>query len=236
MGKIMSWIDSHNERERHCTGSRSPFYDTARKYLPSGNDEVIVDIGAGEGDFFAAMQGSLPGNSYLLDANPETVAQLKRSFPGALLYKAPERLPFHDAAVSFIHCSHLIEHFSPGELYRFLAEVDRVLKDGGILVISTPLQWENFYGDLSHVRPYSHTVFINYLCQPAGPRSAGVISNNYSPLELSFRYTNSATEQWGSSNILLDFSIIVLRRLLTLVGIKKYAKNGYTLVLEKRLD
>jgi hypothetical protein len=64
-------------------------------------------------------------NLYLLDANASTIEFLMRKFENAKLYRAPERLSFENGAVSFIHCSHLVEHLHHEELYSFMKEIDR---------------------------------------------------------------------------------------------------------------
>ena len=51
VNKIKEWRKEYKMREKYCTGNRFPFYDLAGKYLPSGSNAVIVDIGAGSGSF-----------------------------------------------------------------------------------------------------------------------------------------------------------------------------------------
>jgi len=150
-----------------------------------------------------------------------------------MIYTVPDRIPFEDSTVSYIHCSHLVEHLYYAEFHSFLQEIDRVLKPEGILVISTPLLWGNFYNDLSHVRPYNPGTFIMTLCRKANQTSLGSIGENYSTLEQVYRYTTVYFEEWGSEYRLVDFVIQVSKGILRQLGIKKYTKNGYTLVLRK---
>jgi len=58
--------------------------------------------------------------------------------PDTVYIDASKRLPFDDRCVHFINCENLIEHlgFEPAE--HFLKECNRVLRDDGILRISTP--------------------------------------------------------------------------------------------------
>lgn len=47
-------------------------------------------------------------------------------------------LPFRDASVYFVWCSHTIEHFFPDEAMRILREIRRVLKPEGVARIAVP--------------------------------------------------------------------------------------------------
>jgi len=163
--KYNLWIKSFKFRRNYCTSSKRTFYDIAAKYLPSDENGIIVDIGSGQGKFIDYLKlVQKYKNVFLLDENDTTVEKLRNRFENVILYKAPDKLPFEYAAVRYVHCSHLIEHLSYQELYRFLKEIDRILSKDGVLVISTPMLWSNFYNDLSHVRPYNPRVLEKYLC------------------------------------------------------------------------
>ena len=56
--------------------------------------------------------------------------------------------------------SHIIEHFQPNELKGFLEHYFAYLKDGGYIIIATPLLTDFFYWDFDHIKPY-HPVGIN---------------------------------------------------------------------------
>jgi ubiquinone/menaquinone biosynthesis C-methylase UbiE len=232
--KLNSWKNSFYSRKHYCTLNRHPFYEIAAPYLPPDKDEVVLDIGAGEGEF-AQHLGlfSKYTNLYLLDANGQTIDSLAPKTSNAILYRAPEKLPFGDGTVSFIHCSHLMEHLSHSELYSFLKEIDRVLNKGGVLVISAPLLWKYFYINLSHVKPYYPDIFIKYLCNPAGQRSAESISHKFAVKKLVYRYTTTDFGEWGANNVVFDFILQVSKRIWRKIGINKYVQNGFTLVLQK---
>lgn len=233
--KYKSWKKSYHFRRYYCTIDRRPFYDIAAKYLPTDESAIIVDIGSGEGQFTGYLNlVNKYKNLFLLDGNSFTIKNMRSKFWNAILYKAPEKLPFESATVSYIHCSHLIEHLFPKELYQFLKEVDRVLDKDGIFVVSSPMLWSGFYGDLSHVKPYNPDVILNYLCRRSKNRSVDIISENYTKLELIYRYTNLELDEGLGSNLqLVDFMIQIAKWLFSKLGLKKYVKNGYTLVLKK---
>lgn len=67
-------------------------------------------------------------------------------------------LPFGDSTVSKIHCSHLVEHFSPKDAQEFFDEIYRVLKEGGSASIKIDRDWsENrlLGKDSTHRKRYS---------------------------------------------------------------------------------
>lgn len=218
-----------------CVRDHVPFYEFAGKYLPANAEAVVVDIGAGSGDFADHLNLSRRyRNLFLLDGNSRTVEDLRGRFGNAIVYKAADRLPFDDSSVDYVHCSHMIEHLYPEQLHKLLIEVDRVLRRGGVFAVSTPMLWGQFYGDLTHVRPYHHEVLLHYLCGQDKTRSAEVISCKYTMLDLVYRYTTSAVgEDWESTFWFVDVLIRGLRTACSILRIRQCRKNAYTLILKK---
>lgn len=233
--KTESWKKAYQSRKDYCTWDRRPFFKIAAKYLPRDKKSIIVDIGSGEGGFVNYLDlNNKYKNLYLLDGNSATIEKIKNTFANTLFYKAPQKLPFDDLAVSYIHCSHLIEHLNNHELYQFLKEIDRVLAKDGIFIISSPMLWRHFYSDLSHIKPYNPEVLMHYLCSESKNRTAEVISDKYSVLELAYRYwALEFDEGWGSDKYLIDFIIQIFKKFFSKLGMKRYTKNGYTIVLKK---
>ncbi|MCB2231396.1 class I SAM-dependent methyltransferase [bacterium] len=235
-GKYRSWRDGFLQRKKYCHMDRRPYYDVAARFLPSSPSAVVVDIGSGDGSFVEhlALCARFP-ETYLLDANLETIFELAGRFAHALTYRAPERLPFADSSVHLVHSSHLIEHLQPAELLSFLIEIDRVLAPDGVLVISTPMVWKGFYSDLSHVRPYNPGVLTHYLADPGRSRSARTVSTGYRVEELVYRFArvHDLSEGWGSSHLVPDLLIQLAKRLCEVIGIYRFEKTGYTIVLRK---
>ena len=64
-------------------------------------------------------------------------------------------IPYDDKTFDRITCFEMVEHFMPGHLPRVLAEAKRVLKDDGVMLLSTP----NFNGQkaANHVHEYTET-------------------------------------------------------------------------------
>jgi len=105
--RLNSWKNSFYSRQNYATMDRRPFYEVAIPYLPNEKAGIIVDIGAGEGGFANHLDiYSKYSSIFLLDANNQTIQYLKEKQTNAILYRAPEKLPFEDSTVSFIHCTH----------------------------------------------------------------------------------------------------------------------------------
>jgi ubiquinone/menaquinone biosynthesis C-methylase UbiE len=222
-------------KKKYLTLNREPFFELAANYILRGS-KVVLDIGSGEGDFFVYLEkkGFEINNVYLLDGNQTTVDKNKGLTANSLFYLAPEKLPFEDHSVDFIHISHLVDNLMVADFYDFLLELNRVLKAGAFLVISTPLLWPNFYDDLSHVRPYNPYVFFKYFVQQGRHNRFDKIQDNYQIENLVYRYYEIPLDEgWSSIVPFIDSIIISWRRIVRKLGFKRLQKNGYTLILKK---
>ncbi|MDF2159407.1 class I SAM-dependent methyltransferase [Algoriphagus sp. CAU 1675] len=217
--------------KKYITHSREPFFEIAFKYIKSGSK--VLDVGPGNGSFSKFCGRN---DFYLLDGNEDTVEILKKNYKNVYFGRIP-KIPFEDNKFDLIHCSHIVEHLYPNELYDFLKELDRTLNSGGYLVISTPLFWEGFYNDLSHIKPYNPKVFQKYLCMLKGANpSRKSISTRYEVIELKFRYRNNYDRfnfvNFKRSNLINKFFELIFSRL-SKNSFFFLEKTGYTLVLKK---
>ena len=66
-----------------------------------------------------------------------------------------ERLPFFDNEVDVIVAHHLIEHLTREEGYKFLKECYRILKEGGVIRLSTPsIKTISYHYNIGDLREY----------------------------------------------------------------------------------
>lgn len=214
---------------KYITHAREPFFQIALDYI-SPNSKVL-DIGAGNGSFAKYCQRD---DFYLYDGNKESVKTLKADYPNSVYGRLPE-LPFEDQFFDLIHCSHVIEHLQPQELYDTLIEADRTLMVGGHLVVSTPLLWDGFFNDLSHVKPYGPFVLEKYLTGAyLDNLTRNSVSVNFSVKRLEYRYLDTPKEVWYNENndffrrILMSLKYRLRKR-----GLRRLVKTGYTIVLQK---
>jgi len=91
-------------------------------------DAAVLDIGARDG----GLRGFLPpGVKYQgIDIAPEFAG------PDVLIQDISNGIPFPDGAYDFVFCIEVLEHVP--NPYGTLGEIHRVLKPGGVLVLSVP--------------------------------------------------------------------------------------------------
>lgn len=216
---------------KYITNSRSVFFDIAKNHIKK--DSIVLDIGAGEGAFAKHCERK---DFYLYDGNPESITTLKEEYENCFLGTLPI-LPFEKNTFDLIHCSHVVEHLEPQIFYDTLKEMDRCLKSNGYLVISAPLMWAQFYDDLSHLKPYNPSLYLKYLTKNTNKNyTRDKISASYKLIELQYRYTEICyTELF--TNIKSNIFAKIICKLINLIyrlGIRRYQKNGYTIVLKKQ--
>jgi len=216
--------------KKFATHDRNPFFDLASPYI--SKESKVLDIGPGEGNFSGFHKRN---DFYLFEGNPMSAELLKKEHPNTFIGMLP-KLPFESNFFDVIHCSHVVEHLQPQEFFDTLVEMDRCLKKNGVLVISAPMFWEGFYNDLSHVKAYNPNIYVKYLCpNDVKALTRLTISTDYQVKNLQYRYRESTPfhEYHNSKNSLIVkvflFGLKVLRKL----GLRKYDRTGYTIILEK---
>ncbi|PKP11871.1 MAG: hypothetical protein CVU08_11985 [Bacteroidetes bacterium HGW-Bacteroidetes-3] len=215
---------------KYCTHNRQPFFEIASKYIKA--ESIVLDIGSGNGDFAEFHKRN---DFFMFDGNIQTVDYLKTKYRNVYHGILPV-LPFKNETFDIIHCSHVVEHLEPVQLYNSIKEMDRCLKKDGYLIISAPLLWEGFYDDMSHVKPYPPNVFKNYLASKSNaPRTREKISINYSVKEEIYRFLVYKPFE-GISRSENNIYVKIFFRILKLIektGVRKYKKTGFTIVLQK---
>jgi 2-polyprenyl-3-methyl-5-hydroxy-6-metoxy-1,4-benzoquinol methylase len=130
---------------------RRPWVDLFRECAP------VLDVGCGDGvllDLLASAGITCVG----LERDSEKVAQARAS--GHSIFECDLRsLAVDPQTFGGIMAGHIIEHLQPTDAIAFVEDCFRLLREGGRLVILTPriahpVVVENFWLDLTHVRPY----------------------------------------------------------------------------------
>lgn len=149
--------------------------DVALSWIES--DELVLDIGGGDGAISELIYNK--GNAVITLDFPRVIATAKsRKF---LLLVAAEAtyLPFKSECLDTIFCGEVIEHILDVE--RFLAEMHRVLKPQGKLILTTPniarlrnrlamligdvTPWHEWNKKFSHIRYWTPQTLIACLEQ-----------------------------------------------------------------------
>lgn len=104
------------------------------RLLSAGPGDRVLDIGAGKGVVARRVLASNAGEVHALDPNEKNVAAMQRDSPELKAsVSGAERIPYPDSFFSKVYTTMALHHFS--DLDRALAEMARVLKPGGSLLI-----------------------------------------------------------------------------------------------------
>jgi SAM-dependent methyltransferase len=107
-------------------------------FLSAGGARLL-DAGCGTGAFlaWAAASGRFAELSGV-DLSPEALDVCRTRTPGAELAVAPlSSLPFDDGVFDVVVSNDVLQHVEEAEVVASLAELGRVLREGGVLVVRT---------------------------------------------------------------------------------------------------
>ncbi|MFC1843869.1 class I SAM-dependent methyltransferase [Thermodesulfobacteriota bacterium] len=217
-------------KKQFITDRREPFFLLAKKYITP--DSKVLDIGSGD-DLFASTLSR--DDIYMLDGNPESVNILKQKYQNCTLGELPN-LPYPDNFFDLVHSSHIVEHLTPEILYKSLREMDRCLKSGGHLIISAPVLWQEFYDDLSHLKPYNPKVFLKYMSMGLNLScTRPLVSDRYKLVEFAKRYSTKPfeTKKINIYSEAITFVISFFRKIIHVMGFRELEISGYTIILRK---
>ncbi len=105
-----------------------------------GNSVAHLDFGCYDGAFLSALKDKKIGRLVGVDVSEEAVKKGQRLYPELEIIKIREAttLPFDDGVFSSATILDVLEHVY--EQTELLAELNRVLKDGGKLIVTVPGQ------------------------------------------------------------------------------------------------
>ena len=110
-----------------------------------GNVGVVADIGCGTGTMLSILAQAGIGSQLIgVDLSDESLAKLRTAFAGdsKLTFKVGSisRIPLDDQSCDLVICTETLEHLFPSDFTEGLAEIARVLKPGGHLLTTVPLE------------------------------------------------------------------------------------------------
>jgi len=135
-------------------------YSLAANVVKGGS---VLDLGCGSGvgsEMLARRGASVVG----IDIDPQTVAQATEKFGSSIDFfeGSVHAIPLVDSSVDVVVCFEVIEHVD--EPARVMKEIARVLRDDGLLLISTPMKAEYNKGLIKpnpfHVGEMEHKAFV----------------------------------------------------------------------------
>lgn len=99
---------------------------------------ILLDLGSGPGFFLARLRAWFPESTVIgSDIHPDCARSAAVEAPGAVPVRSDAiEIPIRSGALDLVSAFQVVEHISSPDL--FFDEARRVLKPGGILLVSTP--------------------------------------------------------------------------------------------------
>ena len=112
--------------------------DNIVKFMPKQDGLKVLDAGCGEGHLLKRLHNKSSNNSYYgIDLTQEALDKAVERCPNMNFIKADlSKIDFEDNTFDFITCTETLEHVD--DYKDVLAEFKRILKPGGLLVITFP--------------------------------------------------------------------------------------------------
>jgi len=134
-------------------GRRRLVRDLVDRFAPDVEPRVILDAGCGTGGTLCHLQGA--GELWGCDLSSEALRLCRARGFGNLAESSVESLDFPDEHFDVVISCDVIEHVPADE--RAMAEMARVLRPGGILILTVPAHrwlWSGHDEALDHQRRY----------------------------------------------------------------------------------
>jgi SAM-dependent methyltransferase len=128
--------------------------ELVREQLPCS---AFLDAGCGDGRYLAALGAELPARRAGLDISERILETARARVDADLRQGNLETIPFADGEFDLVLCSQVIEHVLDANAA--VAELHRILRPGGTLVIST----DNERNDVTRVLNAPRTATVRML-------------------------------------------------------------------------
>lgn len=132
-------------------------------------DKNVLDVGCGQGEFLKNNKEKIQG----IDANEAVINKLLVTG-----YKVKindiKNLDFNNGVFDAVNCRNVIEHLEIESARGLIAEIKRVLKPGGIAVLSSEMPTKKFWNTFGHVKPYPPAAVAKLLRKNSGEKFAEI--------------------------------------------------------------
>ncbi len=108
--------------------------------VPQNDPLRLLDVGCNVGAWLSDVRNRRPKALIAgVELNAPAIAAAARNVPEAALARSvAERLPFPDGTFDCVTCLEVIEHLPASNWQSAIAEMRRVLKPGGVLIVTVP--------------------------------------------------------------------------------------------------
>lgn len=128
-------------------------YQQVIKNIPENNHQKILDIGCGDGVLLHLVSRKIPAQLYGVDSSQISLHYAKTKVKAEFILAQAEKLPFENNFFDTVLATEIIEHLRRPEL--MLAEIKRVLKPKGRLILTTPTKLGLVPEDKQHVQEFT---------------------------------------------------------------------------------
>jgi ubiquinone/menaquinone biosynthesis C-methylase UbiE len=151
-------FSSKTEIDKHQTTIRNIEWNSFKKYIHKG--DTFLDLGCGAGYYLEKAEFELSCEVYGVDPAPgeHGVGRYSSNKKDRIIQGYAEDIKFQNNIFDIILCSHVLEHVENESAS--LNEMNRVLKEEGILIIGMPTATMSIISILSH---YIFTTHVNIL-------------------------------------------------------------------------
>lgn len=112
-------------------------YDFAKEYV---KDKAVLEVGCGTG-YGAHYVSKYAREAVAVDISNDAIQYSRSQYDEKnLCFKelSGSELPFDDSSFDTVLSFHVIEHLEKNTVTQWLSEINRVLKDEGVFIVSTP--------------------------------------------------------------------------------------------------
>lgn len=123
----------------------------------------MLDVGIGSGSFERKILKRKIENLsfYGVDISKVSIDEVIKNIPGTFVNSSIYKIPFKSNFFDIVICLEVLEHIPPSKVFAALKEIRRICREGGLLVVSVPLNEEleklikTSQNPSGHVRVYS---------------------------------------------------------------------------------
>lgn len=159
-------MSDSKQKTAFLTGEGDRWFERNQAHLSGGTDDIVVaavdylgirpkaifEIGAANGHRLAAMTKSFGASGAGIDPSAAAIEDGKATFPQLdLKVASADELPFESGAFDLVivgFCMYLVD---PAHHFKAVAEADRLLADGGAMVVFDFLADQPYHNDYAHL-------------------------------------------------------------------------------------